>query len=42
MLNCKLTRRKMHIWRMEGQALVNGELAAEAQLTAAIVDKSVL
>lgn len=41
-LKCRLTRRKLHIWRMEGQALVDGELAAEAQLTAAIVDKTVL
>ncbi len=42
MLKCQLTRRKLNIWRMEGQALVDGEIAAQAQLTAAIVDRSVL
>lgn len=41
-LNCRLMRRKLNIWRMEGRAMVDGELAAEAQLTAAIVDRSAL
>jgi len=41
-LKCRLTRRKLHIWRMEGQAFVEDELAVEAQLTAAMVDRSAL
>ncbi len=38
-LRSKLIRQKMMLWKMSGQALVNGKLAAEAELTAAIVDK---
>lgn len=38
-LRSKLIRQKMMLWKMSGQALVNGKLAAEAELTAAIADK---
>lgn len=38
-LHCQLLRRKMRLWKMRGTAHVDGVLAAEACLTAAIVPK---
>lgn len=38
-LHCELIKRKLKLWKMRGQALVDGALAAEAELTAAIVPK---
>jgi 3-hydroxyacyl-[acyl-carrier-protein] dehydratase len=38
-LHCKLIRKKMQLWKMRGTAHVDGALAAEAELTAAIVPK---
>ena len=38
-LHCELIRRKMRLSKMRGTAHVNGVLAAEAELTAAIVPK---
>jgi len=38
-LECRLVRTKMRLFRMEGIAYVDGQLAAEAQLTAAIIDQ---
>lgn len=35
-LHCRLLRHKMKLWKMEGRAYVNGQLAAEAEMTAAI------
>lgn len=39
-LQCELLRRKMQLWKMRGQATVDGVLVAEAELTAAIVPRS--
>lgn len=39
-LSCELIRRKMRLWRMRGTAHVDGVLAAEAELTAAIAPRS--
>ncbi len=39
-LHCKLIRQKMLLWKMEGRAYVDGKLAAEAELTAAISNKN--
>ncbi len=33
-------KQKLALWRMKGTATVNGELACEAELTAAVVDKA--
>lgn len=41
-LHCELVRRKMRLWKMRGMAHVDGVLAAEAELTAAIVPKESL
>ncbi|GFK93316.1 3-hydroxyacyl-[acyl-carrier-protein] dehydratase FabZ [Fundidesulfovibrio magnetotacticus] len=41
-LTCNDVKQKMGIWRMHGTATVNGELACEADLTAALVDRSKL
>jgi 3-hydroxyacyl-[acyl-carrier-protein] dehydratase len=41
-ISAQLIRRKMNIWKMQGQATVDGELAAEGVFTAAIVDKGKL
>lgn len=41
-LTCSDAKQKMGIWRMHGTATVNGELACEADLTAALVDKDKL
>lgn len=38
-IHCELVRKKMQIWKMRGSAHVNGQLAAEAELSAAIVPK---
>ena len=38
-LHCELIRKKMRLWKMRGAAHVNGVLAAESELTAAIVPK---
>lgn len=35
-------RNKMHIWKMSAVATVNGEVAAQAEVAAAIVDKESL
>lgn len=41
-LHCELIRRKMRLWKMRGAAHVDGQLAAEAELTAAIIPKGEL
>lgn len=41
-LRCELVRRKMQFWKMRGEARVDGALAAEAELTAAIMPKAAL
>ena len=41
-MECRLLRHKMRLYIMEGRALVNGELAAEAQMQAACVNREVL
>lgn len=38
-LHCELIRHKLRLWKIRGTALVNGSLAAEAELTAAIMPK---
>ena len=38
-LHCELVRQKMRLWKMRGTAHVNGVLAAEAELTAAIMPR---
>lgn len=38
-LECRLLRHKLKLWKMEGRAMVDGVLAAEAVLTAAISDR---
>ena len=38
-LECRLIRHKLKLWKMEGRALVDGVLAAEAVLTAAVHDR---
>ncbi|MFP5223748.1 MAG: 3-hydroxyacyl-ACP dehydratase FabZ [Acidobacteriota bacterium] len=38
-LECFEAKQKLSLWRMKGRATVNGELACEAELTAAIVDR---
>lgn len=38
-LRCRLIKHKMKLWKMEGQAFVDGKLAAEAVMTAAIMNK---
>lgn len=38
-LDCRLLRHKLKLWKMEGRAMVDGVLAAEAVLTAAISDR---
>ena len=39
MLDAKVLRHKMNIWKMEGRATVNGVLVAEGVFSAAVVDK---
>lgn len=41
-LTCSNVKQKLSLWRMQGRATVNGELACEAELTAAIVDRAKL
>lgn len=36
-LECTLTRKKLQLWKMGGKALVNGKLAAQGELTAAMM-----
>ena len=36
-LHCTLIRSKMRLWKIAGKALVDGVLAAEGELTAAII-----
>ncbi|UZP68890.1 3-hydroxyacyl-ACP dehydratase FabZ [Desulfovibrio mangrovi] len=38
-LRCSLIRQKLKLWKMEGKAYVDGKLAAEAEMTAAIMNK---
>ncbi|GFM31766.1 3-hydroxyacyl-ACP dehydratase FabZ [Desulfovibrio subterraneus] len=38
-LHCSLIRQKLKLWKMEGKAYVDGKLAAEAEMTAAIMNK---
>ena len=38
-LHCELVKQKLKLWKMRGEARVDGVLAAEAELTAAIVPK---
>lgn len=37
-LECRLLRQKLRIWKLAGVAKVDGRIAAEAELTAAMVD----
>lgn len=41
-LHCELIRQKMKLWKMTGRACIDGALAAEAELTAAISSKEEL
>lgn len=38
-LHVKLTRRKGNIWRLEGEAKVDGQLASQAEMLATIADR---
>ena len=38
-LECRLIRHKLKLWKMEGRAYVDGVLAAEAEITAAVTDR---
>ncbi len=38
-MHCKLIRHKMQLYKMEAKAMVDGELAADAEMTAAVVDR---
>lgn len=38
-LRCRLLRHKLKLWKMEGKAYVDGKLAAEAEMTAAVMNK---
>ena len=38
-LECRLIRHKLKLWKMEGRAYVEGQLAAEAELTAAVTSR---
>ncbi len=38
-LECRLVRQKLKLWKMEGRALVDGQLVAEAKLTAAVTER---
>ena len=39
-LRCTMLRRKMQLCKLEGKASVDGKLAAEAELTAALTDRA--
>ncbi|SBW03621.1 (3R)-hydroxymyristol acyl carrier protein dehydratase [uncultured delta proteobacterium] len=36
-LECVLTRQKLQLWKMSGKALVDGKIAAQGELTAAVM-----
>lgn len=38
-LECVLLRHKMRLWKMQGHAYVDGQLVAEAELTAAVTNR---
>lgn len=38
-LHCRLLRHKLKLWKMEGRAYVDGKLAAEAVMTAAVTNR---
>ena len=38
-LHCELTRQKRQLWRMKGTAMVDGQVAVQAEMTAAITAK---
>lgn len=38
-MECALVRSRLQLWKMQGKAFVDGKLAAEAELTAAIVPR---
>ena len=38
-MHCVLTRQKMQLYKMEAKAMVDGDVAAEAEMTAAVVNK---
>jgi 3-hydroxyacyl-[acyl-carrier-protein] dehydratase len=38
-LHCRLLRHKLKLWKMEGKAYVDGQLAAEAEMTAAVMNR---
>ncbi len=38
-MECRMTRQKMMLYKMDARALVNGEVAAEAEMTAALMNK---
>ncbi len=39
-LECTMIRKKLQLWKISGRALVGGKLAAEGELTAAIMPKA--
>ena len=41
-LECVLVRRKLQLWKMAGKALVNGKVAAQGELTAAMTRRGEL
>ena len=41
-LECVLTRHKLQLWKMSGKALVDGKLAAQGELTAAVMRRGEL
>ncbi len=38
-MHCVMTRHTMQLYKMEAKAMVDGDVAAEAEMTAAVVDK---
>lgn len=38
-LHVQYTKHKLHLWRMKGQAIVDGEVAAEGEFSAAVANK---
>lgn len=38
-LKCRLIRHKLKLWKMEGRAYVGDQLAAEAEMTAAVMNR---
>lgn len=41
-LECVLLRKKLQLWKMSGKALVNGKVAAQGELTAAMMPRGEL